>query len=112
MVDISIYRLPDILTISRLGKTSLYTEIKKGTFPAPISLTEGGRAVGWLRSDVDVWLESRVKRANAATQLDAAVGNDHCIVRATVSVHDAAVGRDTATVTRTRAASAKMGQAS
>jgi prophage regulatory protein len=48
-----------------LSRSTLYTLIKEGKFPAPISL--GARAVGWLSSDVDAWIESRIKadRVNA-----------------------------------------------
>ncbi|WBU53986.1 AlpA family transcriptional regulator [Paracoccus sp. SCSIO 75233] len=33
----------------------------EGDFPVPIRL--GKRAVGWKRSDVGAWLESRARRA-------------------------------------------------
>lgn len=46
-----------------LSRSTLYNLIKEGKFPAPIPL--GARAVGWLSSDVDAWIESRVKASRA-----------------------------------------------
>ena len=41
-----------------LSRSSIYAFIAKGEFPAPKQL--GARAVGWLESDIDAWLESRI----------------------------------------------------
>jgi prophage regulatory protein len=41
-----------------LSRSTIYKKIKEGTFPSPISL--GARATGFLRSDVDAWIESCV----------------------------------------------------
>lgn len=41
-----------------LARSSLYDKIQKGEFPKPINL--GGRSVGWLESDVDAWIQSRI----------------------------------------------------
>ena len=32
--------------------------IKNGTFPRPVSL--GGRAVAWVREEIEEWIEQRV----------------------------------------------------
>lgn len=68
-----IQRLPDVLTRTRLGRSSIYEAIKAGNFPAPVKL--GPRAVGWLESDIDAWIESRPKagRAVAAKQAKGAL---------------------------------------
>ena len=46
--------------VERLGvcKATLYSLVRKGRFPSPISL--GPRAVGWRQSDIDAWLAARV----------------------------------------------------
>ena len=36
----------------------IYKLVSKGTFPKPIKL--GERGSGWLISEIDVWLQSRV----------------------------------------------------
>ena len=60
-----ILRLKQTKERTGLSRSTLYALIKDGKFPTPISL--GARAVGWLSSDIDAWIEARVKasRANA-----------------------------------------------
>ena len=58
-----IIRLPEVIRITGLGKTSIYQSIKADGFPAPLKLTE--RARGWKASEISAWLESR-ERAMAA----------------------------------------------
>jgi len=40
-----------------LSRSTIYAKMAEGDFPRPIKL--GKRAVGWLDSDIDEWLESR-----------------------------------------------------
>ena len=49
----------------RTGRScsSIYADIKKGEFPPPISI--GERAVGWLESDINRWIESRITASQA-----------------------------------------------
>ena len=42
-----------------LSRSTIYTRIKAGTFPAPVSL--GPRAVGWIENDVQRWLSDRIE---------------------------------------------------
>jgi prophage regulatory protein len=48
-----------------LGRDSIYRGGRDGWFPKPIKISE--RATGWLESEVDAWIESRVaaSRSNA-----------------------------------------------
>ncbi|MBW8186196.1 helix-turn-helix transcriptional regulator [Shewanella nanhaiensis] len=60
-----ILRLPSVKYKTGLSRSSIYLRIAKGEFPESISL--GDRAVGWLESDVEQWLDDRIaaaKRAN------------------------------------------------
>ena len=52
-----ILRKPRVLALIGIGNTSLYEAIKRGDFPAPVKL--GVHAVGWRRSDIESWLDSR-----------------------------------------------------
>ena len=52
-------RLRDVQTITGLSRTSLYRLIQLKDFPPPIQLT-GARAVAWLQSDIDGWIEARI----------------------------------------------------
>ena len=55
-----ILRLPQVLVLTGLSKTTLWRRVRDGEFPPALRL--GGpksRAVGWRRSDVDQWLRER-----------------------------------------------------
>ena len=54
-----IWRLKKVMEQTGLGRSSIYNFIKAGEFPKPIAL--GDRAVGWLASEVEEWILSRVK---------------------------------------------------
>lgn len=44
-----------------LPRSTMYDRIRRGDFPAPISL--GARSVGWLEHEIDAWLADRVAMA-------------------------------------------------
>ena len=50
-------KLPQVIEATTRGKTAIYTGVKSGTFPPPISL--GLRAVAWRKSDIDYWIGQR-----------------------------------------------------
>ena len=60
----NILRLPKVMTISGLSRSSIYARIAQNEFPKPISL--GGRAIGWLESDIEKWLEQRIAASRNA----------------------------------------------
>lgn len=64
MVQQTILRLPQALARTGISRSSVYAFIKAGSFPKPISL--GVRAIGFLSSDIDEWIESRVKASRKA----------------------------------------------
>jgi len=47
-----------------LTRSTLYLKIKKGTFPHPVKL--GPRSVGWIESEVNSWLESKIQAREKA----------------------------------------------
>lgn len=53
--------LRDVETITSLKKSTIYGLIAAGTFPRPSRLTV--RRSGWLASDVEDWIESRLGRS-------------------------------------------------
>src|SRR5439155_12401841 len=55
----TILRLPDVKRSTGLSRSTIYLRIAQGTFPKPVSL--GGRAVGWLESEVQQWLQRRIE---------------------------------------------------
>jgi len=59
-----ILRLPVIKELTGLSRSSIYLRISKGEFPSSISL--GGRAVGWLESDIESWLDEKISSSQSA----------------------------------------------
>lgn len=53
-----IIRLPELLRITGVSKTTTYRWCALSLFPRPISL--GPSSVGWRESEVREWIESRV----------------------------------------------------
>ncbi len=60
-----IIRLPEVVKITGLSRSTIYLRMSKGDFPKSISL--GERAVGWLETDVSDWLEFRVIASKEAS---------------------------------------------
>ncbi len=56
---------PEVQHRTALSRSNLYSLIQKGEFPRQIKLTQNGRAVGWLESDIDAWLEKRIAESNS-----------------------------------------------
>lgn len=54
-----IIKIKNVCEITALSKATIYRQIKKGKFPAPVQLTD--RNVGWLETDISAWISSRQK---------------------------------------------------
>ena len=50
-----ILRLPAVLKLTGLSRSSIYLMISSGNFPRQVSL--GSRAVGWRECDIYEWLD-------------------------------------------------------
>jgi len=55
-----VLRLPEVLEFAGLGRTQLLEYVARGEFPAPIRITQSGRAIGWLETELLDWRSSRV----------------------------------------------------
>ncbi|AKS24226.1 MAG: transcriptional regulator [Leptospirillum sp. Group II 'C75'] len=55
-----IVRLKELVKISGLSRSTIYDQVKSGTFPQPVKL--GARAIGWILSDVENWIASKAGR--------------------------------------------------
>jgi prophage regulatory protein len=60
----TILRLPTVKFRTGLSRSTLYLRISQGQFPKPVNL--GGRAVGWLESEVDAWLSRQIEHSRQA----------------------------------------------
>ncbi len=52
-------RLPMVMRITGLARSTIYKLIAQDQFPVPIRLSK--RAVAWLQSEIDGWVSSRVR---------------------------------------------------
>ncbi len=59
----SILRLPAVKSLTGLSRSTIYLRIKQGTFPTSISL--GPRAVGWIDTEIDEWIEEKIEKSRS-----------------------------------------------
>lgn len=52
-----VLRIKAVCVKTGLGRSTIYLKMSQSQFPNPIKI--GVRAIGWLESDVDAWIESR-----------------------------------------------------
>jgi len=52
-----ILRLPNVMQLTGLARSTIYYKIAEGTLPSPIKLSK--RASGWLESEVNDWIEAQ-----------------------------------------------------
>ena len=56
-----IYRLPDVMNLTGLSRSSIYLRVSTNEFPKPIKI--GRRAVGWTEDSIITW-QSNIMEAN------------------------------------------------
>ena len=52
-------RLPEVLEIVPIKKTTLYDLMRRGSFPKNIQL--GSNMVAWLASEIEEWINTQIK---------------------------------------------------
>jgi prophage regulatory protein len=62
-----IIRWPEVHERVGYCRSNIYYLIQSGDFPSPIKL--GPRAVGWLESDVENWIESRIEQSRSGVEI-------------------------------------------
>jgi len=58
-INQSLIRLPEVLKRTGFGKAGVYRLISEGRFPAPVKI--GVRAVAFVESEVDEWIQSVIE---------------------------------------------------
>lgn len=53
-------RLPEVMQRVGLSNSHIYALQAKGQFPRPIKLIQGGRASGYIESEIDNFIEGRI----------------------------------------------------
>jgi len=59
-------RLKEVKERTGLCRTNVYVLSQRGQFPTPVRL--GGRAIAWVESEVNTWMEDRKTSARAGVQ--------------------------------------------
>lgn len=59
------YRLADLPQFVGLRRTQIGELMKLGQFPKPVALSNSGRAIAWLESDLIAWQNSRIAARNS-----------------------------------------------
>jgi len=60
-----ILRKPELIKKIGLSDVTIWRMEKSGNFPKRFSL--GGKAVGWLRSEVEIWINQKVAMRDRQT---------------------------------------------
>ena len=55
-MSFKILRLPEVIEVTGLGRSTIYAKVAQGQFPKPIKL--GDRATGWLDTEIYDWILS------------------------------------------------------
>lgn len=58
-----ILRFPEVKARVGLCRSHIHNLASQGKFPAPIKLCHGGRASGWLESEIEQFLQSRIEES-------------------------------------------------
>lgn len=56
-------RLPEVMARTGLSRSTIYVRLAQGRFPRPVSL--GGRAVGWIESEIEQWCRQRIAESRS-----------------------------------------------
>ena len=59
-------KLPEVVSICCMSKTSIYAAIRKGKFPKPVKL--GNRCAVWVQSEVHGWVNSCISSSREAKE--------------------------------------------
>ena len=59
-----ILRLPIVKARTGLARSTIYLRISQGKFPNQVSL--GDRAVGWIESEINEWLDQQIDASRRA----------------------------------------------
>lgn len=61
-----ILRLPEVMTRTGLSRSTIYLRMEGGQFPDQIAL--GGRAVGWIESEIQDWIQCQIDACRSNQQ--------------------------------------------
>jgi prophage regulatory protein len=62
-----ILKLNEVIGGVKLSRSSIYLKISKGEFPKPIKLSD--RAIGWVESEIDEWIDEQIQKSRNGSGL-------------------------------------------
>jgi predicted DNA-binding transcriptional regulator AlpA len=62
-----VLRKPDAMKFVGLKGTAFDKKVKNGELPKPIKLFDSGKAVAWIRAELEEWLARRIAKRDEAT---------------------------------------------
>ena len=65
IIPTRILRWPEVAKRIPFSKSYAYALQTKGLFPRPIKLIKGGRAAGYLESEINDWVNTRIAEARS-----------------------------------------------
>jgi prophage regulatory protein len=69
--------LHEVESAVNLKKSSLYAMIRRGEFPAQVSL--GRRKAGWRSTDIEQWIESRISMSSGGWEMNTPRNQHACV---------------------------------
>ncbi len=58
-MSLKFLRLSVVKNLTGLSRSTIYMRMSEKRFPIPINL--GGRAIAWIESDINAWMEQQIK---------------------------------------------------
>ena len=72
MSDVTLLRLPQVEKRIGYRRSRIYELVRNGLFPAPVPLG-GGRAVGWISTEIDDYIADQIAAARGGAIRDASL---------------------------------------
>ncbi len=60
----ALLRLPEVISRTGRSRSRIYADVRTGGFPKPVNI--GPRAVAWLETEIDEWIDQRAAEREAA----------------------------------------------
>jgi prophage regulatory protein len=67
--NITIIRIKSVCYQTGMSRSHIYHLAAQGIFPKSVSLVPGGSSKGWVESEVQGWISSRVEARNAGLSI-------------------------------------------
>ena len=61
-------RIDEVISVTGLGRNTIYTRMREGTFPRQVRL--GPNSVAWLQSDISNWMTSLVTSSSSQSEIE------------------------------------------